>query len=592
MTPLQNQNAAHENEAPHSKELIVWLWKNYLSNYTPIIIFAAICMIFEGAMVGALSYLIKPMFDQVLTVGNTGAVFWVAAAVFAVFFIRAIAAFGHKSSVGYVNNKIFSRLQSNLLAHMLTLDGKFFQENAPGTLIERTRGDTAAASTIWSSMLTGVGRDMVALISLLSVAILADWVWALMAIAGLPLIALPISSLQKRVRKKATLARQTAARLSTRLDEIFHGANIIKLSGTEKRETARFKAEADNFASLQQKTLISQAGIPVLIDIIAGLGFAGVLIYGGLQIIDGTKTVGEFMSFFTAIGLAFDPLRRLGNLTGQWQAARSSIERVTAVFDETATITDPPSPKSLSIIPTKADINFENVVFSYSEAPVLRGISFTAQAGKMTALVGASGAGKSTIFHLLTRLADPQSGTIKFADTSSKELTIKDLRGLFSVVSQENLLFDESLRENILMGSDATEENFLKALQAAHVDDFAGTLEHGLDTAVGPRGSALSGGQRQRVAIARAILRDRPILLLDEATSALDTKSETIVREGLEKLSEGRTTLVIAHRLSTIQSADKIIVMDKGQIVDQGTHDELLSRGGVYSDLHRLQFSE
>ena len=234
-----------------------------------------------------------------------------------------------------------------------------------------------------------------------------------------------------------------------------------------------------------------------------------------------------------------------------------------------------------------------DVSLSYGDTKVLNGLDLTAKAGQTTALVGASGAGKSTIFNLLTRLVDPQSGSVRIGGVDTSAMTIPDLRGLFSVVTQEALLFDETLRENIVLGREnVTDEELDRVLKAAHVADFLPQLEQGLETRVGPRGSALSGGQRQRVVIARALLRDTPILLLDEATSALDAQSEQVVQDALDRLAKGRTTIVIAHRLSTIRSADKIVVMDRGRVTDEGTHDELMERGGIYADLYRLQYRD
>ena len=305
--------------------------------------------------------------------------------------------------------------------------------------------------------------------------------------------------------------------------------------------------------------------------------------------IAGEKTNGEFMAFFTAMGLAFDPLRRLGAMAGKWQMAAASVERLQYILNLQPTILSPENPK----LPPKGSpqITLDNVHMNYGELPVLKGASFMARAGKTTALVGASGAGKSTVFNVLTRLVEPSSGTVKINDIPIEAVALEDLRGLFSVVSQDSALFDETLRDNILLGrDDVSEADIDRVLDAAHISDFLPKLENGLDGQAGPRGSKLSGGQRQRVAIARALLRDTPILLLDEATSALDTKSEAIVQAALEKLSEGRTTLVIAHRLSTVRNADSIVVMDQGAVVDQGTHEELLERGGIYADLYNMQF--
>jgi ATP-binding cassette subfamily B protein len=297
------------------------------------------------------------------------------------------------------------------------------------------------------------------------------------------------------------------------------------------------------------------------------------------------------MTFFTAMGFTFNPLRRLGGISGQWQTAAAALERIKELMDAPLSLTSPESPIPAPTDDT--DITLTNVDLSFGETQVLHGLSLTAKAGQTTALVGASGAGKSTIFNLLTRLLDPSEGSVRIGGVATTEMAIPDLRTLFSVVSQEALLFDETLRENIVLGrKDVTDEALKAALDAAFVSDFLPQLENGLDTHVGPRGSALSGGQRQRVVIARALLRNTPVLLLDEATSALDAQSEQVVQDALDRLSKGRTTIVIAHRLSTIRNADKIIVMDRGRAVDEGTHEELLERGGIYADLYRLQFKD
>jgi ATP-binding cassette subfamily B protein len=291
------------------------------------------------------------------------------------------------------------------------------------------------------------------------------------------------------------------------------------------------------------------------------------------------------------MGFTFNPLRRLGAISGLWQMAAAALERIKELMDAPINLKSPDKPVAVPV--GSSDIVLQGVSLSYGDAKVLDDLSLTAKAGQTTALVGASGAGKSTIFNLLTRLIDPQSGTVTIGGVPLKTMDIPELRGLYSVVTQEALLFDETLRENIVLGREnVTDAELQSVLEAAHVADFIPKLEHGLETRVGPRGSALSGGQRQRVVIARALLRNTPILLLDEATSALDAQSEKVVQQALDRLSEGRTTIVIAHRLSTIRGADKIVVMDRGRVMDEGKHEELLARGGIYADLYRLQFED
>lgn len=576
-----------------SDPMIRWIWRNYLRKYRLPLIAAITLMAVEGMALGGLSYMIKPMFDTAFAGGTSSAILLVAALVAGIFIVRAISAFGHKVLMVYVGQRVAAGLQADMVSHMLTLDSSFFRDNSPGTLMERVRGDAIAIATIWEVVLSALARDAVSLLALLGVALWIDWLWVLIAVAAAPILTIPVGILQKRVRATTSDSRNAAAQISTRLDEIFHGINQIKLNGTEQRERARVERDIGLFASTHLKSNINQSGIVALIDIIAAIGFFGVLFYGGMQIVAGDKSIGEFMSFFTAMALVFDPMRNLGKVSGAWQAALASLLRIRSIFDTRPSILSPEAPKLLSGPAATADIVLDNVQFSYGDTPVLRGASFTAKAGQTTALVGASGAGKSTVFNLLTRLSDADDGMISVGATPVADLPLDQLRGLYSVVSQEALLFDETLRDNILMGREQVDEAALDhALNAAHVADFLPRMEQGLDTPAGPRGSNLSGGQRQRIAIARAILRDAPVLLLDEATSALDAKSEKLVQEALDDLSQNRTTLVIAHRLSTIQAADKIVVMDQGQVVDQGTHDELLSRGGIYAQLHALQFKE
>ena len=425
----------------------------------------------------------------------------------------------------------------------------------------------------------------------MGVAISVDPVWAALAVLGGPLLILPAAAAQRYVRRKASQARDLGANLATRLDEVFHGIVQIKLNALEDYQSRRYRDLTQNFVRTEVKTAFGSAAIPGMLDIMSGLGFMAVILYGGAEIISGEKTIGQFMTFFTAMGFAFDPLRRLGNISGLWQVAAAAIERLKELMEAPIALTSPAAP--VACPEGVPEIVLEDVHLSYGDTNVLRGVTLRAEPGQTTALVGASGAGKSTIFNVLTRLIDPVSGRVEVGGAPTTELALEDLRSLYSVVTQEALLFDETLRENILLGrTDVSDARLQEVLEAAHVADFLPNLPEGLETPVGPRGSALSGGQRQRVVIARALLRDTPILLLDEATSALDAQSEQVVQAALDRLSTGRTTLVIAHRLSTIREADKIIVMDRGQVVDEGNHDALLERGGLYADLYRLQFQD
>ncbi|GGE02116.1 ATP-binding cassette, subfamily B/ATP-binding cassette, subfamily B, MsbA [Gemmobacter megaterium] len=577
-------------DAPPRPRLFARLWSDYLRPWRWQMALAFVVLLIEGSTLALLAWMLEPLFDRVFVAGEAAAIWWVGGAIFGLFTLRAITSVVSKTLLTSVSLRSATRMQVDLLARILSLDARFFQDNPPGALIERVQGDTLAVQGIWQVMLMGIGRDVIALVWLLGVALMIDPLWTAAALIGAPLLLLPTLAIQRYIRRKTAAVRVQSGERATRLDEVFHGINTVKLNRMEGYQTARFQRIVNGIVNGQVKMAFGQSFIPALIDLVTGLGFFLVLVLGGREIIAGERTVGEFMSFFTAMSLTFQPLRRLGALAGTWQTAAASLERIYEFLDLRPMVTAPRQPAAL---PAGTTVEFADVRLSYGSAEVLRGLSLIAQGGARTAIVGPSGAGKSTLFHLLTRLVDPQGGQITLGGVPIRDLDPAALRGLIAVVSQDAWLFDETLRENLTMGQgDIPDARLRAALEAANAAEFVDRLPLGLDTPVGPRGSALSGGQRQRVAIARAILRDAPVLLLDEATSALDSASERLVTDALDRLSQGRTTLVIAHRLATVQGADRIVVMDGGRVVDQGSHAELLARGGLYAELCRLQFAE
>ncbi len=567
------------------------LWQGYLHRHWPLMVVAFIIMAIEGGTLGALSFLLKPLFDQVFAAGGEAALLPVGLGIFGLFLLRATTLVAARGVMARISSRVSAAMQTDLLRHLLRLDGGFFQANPPGALIERVQGDAMAVQSIWSALLTGVARDGIALAGLLAVAISTDWRWTLAALVGAPLLILPTLAVQRYIRRKTAEMRNQAGLRATRLDEIFHGIQPIKLNRMEDYQTDRFRRIVNLIVKAEVRTAIGRSAMPGLVDIVTGIGFFAVLMLGGREVAAGTRTAGEFMAFFTAMALTFQPIRRLGDLSGSWQIAAASLERIYRLMD-----TAPHSQRPTQITGHRfaaPEIRLQNVHFAYGDAPVLDGLTFTAAAGRVTALVGASGAGKSTVFHLLTGLIEPVAGTITMAGVDTATLSLPDLRANFATVSQDSALFDETLRENILLGRDGIPDaSMAEALDAAHATGFVTALPQGLDTPAGPRGSALSGGQRQRIAIARALIADAPVLLLDEATSALDAQSEQLVAQALDRLSAGRTTLVIAHRLATVRHADKIVVMDRGRVVEEGTHDTLLAKGGSYAQLYGLQFKD
>ena len=550
-------------------QLFKWIWSDYLKDYKGMIIIAIILMIIEGSTFGLLSYFIEPMFDQVFAKGDHTAIKWVSLSVAGIFILRAFSAFFNKLVTIYIGQKVVAAIQKNMVRHLLTFSPNFFQENSPGSLIERVRGDTAVVERIWATVLAGSFRDLIAVFSLLIVAISIDPIWAMIALLGAPLLIIPVFFLRKLIQKTSRNSRSAAADLATRLDEIFHGISSIKLINGEKREHSKFANRLNKFVTNSISSEAGVAAIPSLMDIIAGIGFVGVLTYGGYQIIEGTKTVGEFMSFFTAIALLFEPIRRLGTIGGAWQTVFTNLERIRNIFDLDADIVPSQTNQPKDVNFTN-DIKFDNVHLSVNEKDILRGITFTAQAEKTTAIVGPSGAGKTTLFNLIGRLIDPDKGNVEIGNISVEDISLEELRHNLSYVSQDSWLFDESIEENIKIGNpNASPEDYKKAIISANANDFIDEMPNKEKTPVGPRGSNLSGGQRQRIAIARAILRNTPILLLDEPTSALDNEAESQITKTISSLSGGRTTLIIAHKISTIKDSDHIIVLDNGLIIDQ-----------------------
>ena len=571
------------------KPLFKWFWNSYVKAHVGVLFIALIFMSIEGSMLGVLSYSIKFLFDNVLVSNDTSSILFVAVLIFSIFSMRAIAGFIHRLMTVNVCQKIIKILQDRMVGHLLNMDVGFHQKNSPGGLMDRVRADSKALSESVSEAFMTVGRDGFSLISLIAVVFFIDWKWSLIAFLGIPFLVMPILLLQGLVRSRAGENRDFESKANVRLDEIFHGITDIKLNEAEKSERNKFFDILQVTHKVRLRLEAGMAGIPAMIDIIAAIGFLAVMIFGAIDITSGSKTIGEFMSFFTAMALIFEPLRRLSNVSGNIQVAMASLERVFKIFEEKPSIVFSNLSRNENEF-DKVGLEFESVYFSYGDKKILENINFEIEEGTSNAIVGYSGSGKTTLFNLITRLIDPITGQVRINGVDLTDISLKELRSLISVVRQDGMMFDETILENIRFGKPmASDVEIRKAAKMAYVDEFSNELKDGLNTVVGPRGSTLSGGQRQRISIARAFLRNSPLLLLDEPTSALDSQSEKLIQKSLSELSKKSTTITIAHRLSTIVDSDKVLVLDNGKIVGQGKHDSLVKESELYSNLFKSQ---
>ena len=571
------------------KPLFKWFWNSYVRAHVGVLFIALIFMSIEGSMLGVLSYSIKFLFDNVLVSNDTSSILFVAVLIFSIFSMRAIAGFIHRLMTVNVCQKIIKILQDRMVGHLLNMDVGFHQKNSPGSLMDRVRADSKALSESVSEVFMTVGRDGFSLISLIAVVFFIDWKWSLIAFLGIPFLVMPILLLQGLVRSRAGENRDFESKANVRLDEIFHGITDIKLNKAEKSERNKYFDILQVTHKVRLRLEAGMAGIPAMIDIIAAIGFLAVMIFGAIDITSGSKTIGEFMSFFTAMALIFEPLRRLSNVSGNIQVAMASLERVFKIFEEKPSIVFSNLSRNENEF-DKVGLEFESVYFSYGDRKIVENINFEIEEGTSNAIVGYSGSGKTTLFNLITRLIDPITGHIRINGVDLTDISLKELRSLISVVRQDGMMFDETILENIRFGKPmASDLEIRKAAKMAYVDEFSNELKDGLNTVVGPRGSTLSGGQRQRISIARAFLRNSPLLLLDEPTSALDSQSEKLIQKSLSELSKKSTTITIAHRLSTIVDSDKVLVLDNGKIVGQGKHDSLVKESKLYSNLFKSQ---
>ncbi len=482
-------------------------------------------------------------------------------------------------------------LRERLFAHFMQQEPAFFQKHPVGELLTRSISDVGAVQGIASNQLAEAVREICVALTMLATVLYMDWQLSLTLFLAGPLVVLPVKKLSQRIRKVNHRNQEASSRLLQRLKEVFSNIRVVQAFARESYEVQRFKIQNHELYRLGMKSARASALSTPIMELVGGLLLAGLAAYASGRFKSGTLTTENFLTYILAIYALYDPLRRLTKLNNEIQVASASLDRVYAMLDRKPELPENPTPTPMPTHP--GVLRFEGVEFTYDDKhPVLRGIDLEIHSGETVALVGGSGGGKTTLVNLVPRFFDPTGGRITLDGIDLRDFDPRELRKRIGIVTQETLLFMDTVHDNIAYGLQASREAVVEAAKKAHAHDFITALPKGYDTPLAETGSSLSGGQRQRLAIARALLWDPPILILDEATSALDTESERAVQAALEALMQNRTTLVIAHRLSTVQRATRICALKQGRIVEQGTHDDLLARGGEYARLHKLQFAE
>jgi ATP-binding cassette, subfamily B, bacterial MsbA len=585
----------------------------------PLLAIAAALMAAAGAMQGLMALLIGPIFDRVLNPSapdspvllytvpvlnfplylqnfmpsNVQSVWvMVASAILGVFLLRGLFDYLGNYLISRAGLSVVTDLRQRVFDHVLKQDAQFFELNTTGSVMSSIMSDIEKIQTATSHLLADWFRQTFSAIALLLVLLQKDWKLALVSLTLLPFVLVPTARLGKRLRRTTRGVQDHQAHLNEVLQEALSGHQVVKAFSAEAIESGKF-ARAAELLKLSNLRYVLQQGIASpLIEFFGAVTIVCLLTYARTQVKAGAMTAGEFTSFVFALLLLYEPVKRLTGIHQIFNQAAGASQKVFEYLDRRESIAEKPDAQALNGF--AQSIEFRDVGFFYPNAPeqtVLRGVSLTVKAGEVVALVGPSGAGKSTLANLVPRFYDPTAGAVLLDGVDIRHYTIASLRGSIGIVAQDTFLFNDSVVENIRYGTPhATEEQVRQAAQAALADEFITKLPQGYQTIIGERGAKLSGGQRQRLSIARALLKNAPILILDEATSHLDTESEMLVQGALANLMQGRTVIVIAHRLSTIRRADQIVVLDRGQITETGTHDELVAGGGIYQRLHELQY--
>ncbi len=568
---------------PRHKEILLMVSENKLKLFI-----AMFCMLIAAATTAATAYLVKPILDDIFYNKNVALLKIIPVAVVLIFLLKGIAMFIQEYLMNYVGEDIIRKLRNRLYGKITDLPISFFQKEKTGVLMSRITNDVNILKSMVSTAITNSLRDFFTIIGLTGVIFYRDWKMAIFAFFILPVAFYPIIQFGRRVRKISTGCQETMADLNSFLHETFAGNKIVKAFSMEEHEKKIFAHKTKNLFKLEMKAVIIRALSSPTMEFLGGVGIAFIIWYGGFSVVSGTSTPGTFFSFMAAVLMLYDPVKKVSGLNNSIQQGLSASDRIFEILETESDIIEIKEP--IKIEKKAHTITFDSVFFKYKKTMILKNINFKVNTGEIIALVGTSGGGKTSLVNLIPRFYNICNGEIFIDNININDLTISSLRDQIAIVTQEPILFNDTIRNNIAYSKpDATEDEIINAAKAAFAFDFIQGFRKKFETTIGELGSRLSGGEKQRICIARALLKNAPILILDEATSALDTASEQIVQKALENLMKGRTTFVIAHRLSTIIKADKIFVIVGGEIIEQGSHDKLISAKKEYYKLYNLQ---
>ena len=559
--------------------------------YRTKLVFAMICMVFVSLLTAGQAYLVQPALDDVFMKKDEKMLFLLPIAIIFLFLVKGGFNYGQAYLMNFIGLRIIADMRERLYNHLQNLPLSFFTKTSTGVIISRITNDVNLIQASVSNAITGLLKDVFTIIGLIGVIFYRNWKLAVIAFLILPLAVIPIKEFGKRLRKLSRKSQQRMGSITTFLHETITGNRIVKAFNMEEYEKRRFAVENDKFFRTILKRVRIRALSHPLMEVIGGVGVAAIVWVGGYSVIRGELTPGAFFSFMAALLLLYNPIRDLNKVNLEIQDGMAAAIRVFELLDTVSEIRDDTEASPLP--PISEGILFQKVNFKYDGEPVLREISLSVKTGEVIALVGMSGAGKTSLVNLLPRFYDVEAGEILIDGHDIRKVTMKSLRNQIGLVTQQTILFNDTVRNNIAYGSlERSVQEIEEAARAANAHDFIVRLPEGYDTIIGEQGVKLSGGERQRISIARALLKNAPILILDEATSSLDSDSETEVQKALDRLMKGRTVFVIAHRLSTIRNAHRIIVLSEGKLVEEGTHEKLMTLDGEYRRLYELQFKD